>query len=174
MLLEFPQPDRCIVGTVGEPGNRLFVIQVSQGNDLASVAVEKQQVQVLAKRIISIVEQLADLGQAVILDTEPRDMGPLDAPLNIEFSVGAIGLAWDADRRMMQLEFISSELGERDDDEGNVLLQIWLSPERALEFARRGELIVARGRPSCPFCTQPINPGGHICPRANGFRGPLF
>ena len=26
------------------------------------------------------------------------------------------------------------------------------------------------GRPSCPFCGQPLDPAGHICPRANGYR----
>jgi hypothetical protein len=29
---------------------------------------------------------------------------------------------------------------------------------------------VAAGRPPCPFCLQPLDPGGHICPRANGYR----
>ncbi|HRA04827.1 MAG TPA: DUF3090 family protein, partial [Arachnia sp.] len=38
MLLEFERPDRCVVGTVGEPGHRLFLIQVAQGSRLAAVA----------------------------------------------------------------------------------------------------------------------------------------
>ena len=27
-----------------------------------------------------------------------------------------------------------------------------------------------RGRPPCPFCGGPLDPEGHLCPRANGFR----
>mgnify|MGYP000079238776 CR=1 FL=1 len=30
--------------------------------------------------------------------------------------------------------------------------------------------LVAAGRPLCPFCTSPIDPKGHLCPRANGYR----
>ncbi len=174
MLLEFPHPNRCVVGTVGEPGNRLFIIQVSQGNALASVAVEKQQVQVLARRIRAILEQLEGLGQAAVSKVQVRDRGPLDAPIEVEFRVGAIGLAWDSGRQAIQLELFSMQLGEESDDDANVLLQLWLTPRRAMEFALRGEEVAAAGRPACPLCAQPLDAGGHICPRSNGYRGPLF
>lgn len=175
MLLEFPRPDRCIVGTIGEPGNRLFIIQVSQGASLASVAIEKQQVQVLARRMGEILDQLESLGQSDGDLTVPQDMGPLDAPLEVEFRVGAIGLAWDSGRSAIQLELFSTDLGEEHEDEdGNVLMQIWLSPRKAREFSLRTGLIVSSGRPACPFCAQPIDAGGHICPRSNGYRTDLF
>ena len=29
---------------------------------------------------------------------------------------------------------------------------------------------VAAGRPPCPFCGDPLDPSGHVCPRANGYR----
>lgn len=176
MLLEFPHPDRCVVGTIGEPGNRLFIIQVSQGGTLVAVAVEKQQVQMLGRRIGEILDQLQSLGRTDAEGEEPTDLGPLDAPLEVEFRVGAIGLAWDAERGAIQLELFSVDLGEEapDDDSHNVLVQIWLTPRLAREFSLRAEVIVASGRPACPFCSQPIEPGGHICPRSNGYRGPLF
>lgn len=176
MLLEFSHPDRCVVGTVGEPGKRLFIIQVAQGNSLASVAVEKQQVQVLARRVSAILEQLEDLGHVSVSQVRVVDRGPLDVPIDIEFRAGAIGLAWDGERQAVQLELYSMGLGESDDDddEANVLLQVWLTPRRAYEFALRSEEVVAAGRPTCPVCTQPLDAGGHICPRANGYRGPLF
>lgn len=176
MLLEFPHPDRCVVGTIGEPGNRLFVIQVSQGGTLVSVAVEKQQVQMLGRRVGEILDQLQSLGHADAEGEEPTDMGPLDAPLDVEFRVGAIGLAWDAERNSVQLELFSVDLGEEapDDESHNVLVQVWLSPRKAREFSLRAEVVVASGRPACPFCSQPVEHGGHICPRANGYRGPLF
>lgn len=174
MLLEFPHPDRCVVGTIGEPGNRLFIIQVTQGSSLTSVAAEKQQVLTLGRRIGEILDQLESLGQARPTGDVPVDMGPLDAPLEIEFRVGAIGLAWDAQRRAIQLELFSVDLGEQEGDEHNVLVQVWLRPRMAREFSLRSERVVASGRPACPFCGQAIEPGGHICPRSNGYRGPLF
>jgi hypothetical protein len=31
-------------------------------------------------------------------------------------------------------------------------------------------LVIAAGRQPCPFCGLPINPEGHLCARANGYR----
>jgi len=44
----------------------------------------------------------------------------------------------------------------------------------ARDFVARAQALVAAGRPSCPFCLQPMDASGHICPRANGYRRPLF
>ena len=49
-------------------------------------------------------------------------------------------------------------------------LRIVLEPGRARAFAQRCTASIEGGRPSCPFCGQPLDPGGHICPRANGYR----
>ena len=176
MLLEYPNPDRCVVGTLGQPGNRLFVIQVSHGSSLTSVAVEKQQVQILGRRIGEIIDQVESLGQSVDAPRWVSDMGPLDAPVDIVFRAGAIGLAFDPQRNSVQLELFSSEMGEADDTDANdtLLVQIWLTPRQAREFSMRAERIVASGRPACPYCGQPLETTGHICPRSNGYRRPLF
>ncbi len=171
MLMQFRHPDRCIVGTVGEPGRRLFIIQVSQGSRIAAVAVEKQQAQLLGRRLTEILDQLVALGQPIPDAFEPRDMGPLDAPLAVDFRAGAIGLAWDSGRMSAQIElFPLDEDAQRD----GTMVQIWLSPGRAREFAGRTERVVRAGRPACPVCQQPINESGHICPRSNGYRRQLF
>ena len=44
----------------------------------------------------------------------------------------------------------------------------------ARDFVARANALVSAGRPPCPFCLQPLDPDGHICPRANGYRRPLF
>jgi len=49
-------------------------------------------------------------------------------------------------------------------------LKVTLDPPQARAFARRSLSIVAAGRPPCPFCGGPLDPTGHICPRANGYR----
>ncbi|HJE50421.1 MAG TPA: DUF3090 domain-containing protein, partial [Tessaracoccus flavescens] len=109
MLIEFTRPDRCVVGTVGQPGQRLFLIQVAQGSQLVAVAVEKQQAQLLGVRVGEVLDQLADLGHPVPPPSDPLDMGPLDAPLEVAFRASAIGLAWDHERARLVLELISSE-----------------------------------------------------------------
>lgn len=170
MELVFTHPDRCVVGTVGEPGNRLFLIQVAQGPTLAAVAIEKQQALLLGRRIGEILDQLAALGHDVPPDHDPKDLGPLDAPLAVSFRAGAIGLAWDGGRNAVQIELFPMEAA----DDQPELLQVWLRPAMAREFSVRAEVIVASGRPACPVCAQPMGPSAHICPRANGYRGPLF
>jgi hypothetical protein len=30
--------------------------------------------------------------------------------------------------------------------------------------------VIGAGRPDCPFCGEPVDPDGHLCVRANGFR----
>ncbi|WP_296140898.1 DUF3090 domain-containing protein [uncultured Tessaracoccus sp.] len=170
MLMEFRRPDRCVVGTVGEPGNRLFLIQVAQGSRIAAVALEKEQAQLIGRRIAEILDQLVALGAPVPEAFEPRDLGPLDAPVEIDFRAGAIGLAWDAGQTAVQLELFPTDGFVSDE---GTLVQIWLTPVQAREFAGRTEQIVASGRPACPVCAQPLGPHGHICPRANGYRRTL-
>ena len=174
MFLEFDRPDRCIVGTVGPPGNRLFLIQVAQGSRLAAVAVEKQQAQLLGLRVGEVLDQLAELGRDVPPAGDPLDLGPLDAPVTVAFRASAIGLAWDQDSGRLVLELISVDADVEADEPDNSLLQIRLTPAMAREFSGRVAIVVASGRPPCPACGQPLDGAAHICPRANGYRGPLF
>ena len=172
MLIEFARPDRCVVGTVGQPGHRLFLIQVAQGSQLIAVAVEKQQAQLLGMRVGEVLDQLADLGHDVPPAMDPLDMGPLDAPLTVAFRAAAIGLAWDHERRRLLLELIAGDVDDETGDDS--IVQVLLTPTMAREFSARAAVVVASGRPACPACGQPLDPGGHICPRSNGYRGPLF
>lgn len=171
MLMEFDRPDRCVVGTIGQPGNRLFLIQVAQGSRLAAVALEKQQARLLGVRVGEVLDRLAELGHDVPEASASADMGPLDAPVTVAFRAAAIGLAWDQERGRLVLELFSEEADESGESS---LLQVLLTPSMAREFASRAELVVASGRPACPACGQPVDPEGHICPRSNGYRGPLF
>jgi uncharacterized repeat protein (TIGR03847 family) len=64
--------------------------------------------------------------------------------------------------------------GEDEDDlvvdESADVLRVLLSGAAARAFAQRAASVVAAGRPACPFCTLPLDPEGHICPRQNGYR----
>lgn len=171
MLMEFDRPDRCVVGTIGQPGNRLFLIQVAQGSRLAAVALEKQQARLLGVRVGEVLDRLAELGHDIPEAGAPADMGPLDAPVTVAFRAAAIGLAWDQERCRLVLELFSEEA---DDSGESSLVQVLLTPSMARHFSTRAELVVASGRSACPACGQPVDPEGHICPRANGYRGPLF
>jgi uncharacterized repeat protein (TIGR03847 family) len=62
---------------------------------------------------------------------------------------------------------------ESDEIEADEVFVVKITASYARDFVARAQALVAAGRPSCPFCLQPIDPHGHICPRANGYRLPL-
>ena len=181
-------PDRFVAGTVGQPGERTFFVQARQGSRLTSVVCEKQQVQVLADHLERVLDELARLSDGMIdipsARTTARDLDPLDAPLQEDFRAGTMTIAWDAELSAVQVEMFTVV----DDDEeeqqtdfpfsgeqpDNESLSVKITPEQARDFVARARSLVAAGRPACPFCGQPINPEGHICPRSNGYRRPLF
>jgi uncharacterized repeat protein (TIGR03847 family) len=52
---DLSSPERITVGTVGEVGNRLFLLQCRQGPILLTLKIEKQQVAVVADYLARIV-----------------------------------------------------------------------------------------------------------------------
>src|SRR5690606_4334219 len=96
------------------------------------------------------------------------DRSPLDQPIEEEFRVGTMTLAWDDEAGTVTIEAFA--MTESEDDEATDCLVVGLEPAAAARFARRAESVVSAGRDQCPFCGGPIEVSGHICPRANGFR----
>ena len=63
------------------------------------------------------------------------------------------------------------EEGEEDLEEDTPdLLIISMTIAQVRGFCERAGNVVAAGRTPCPFCGAPLNPEGHLCPRANGYR----
>lgn len=182
---QFDPPDRFVAGTVGPPGQRTFFLQARAGSRMVSVALEKQQVAVLAERIDLLLDQVMndELGQSVIPAVAPLDLldsSPLDQPIEEEFRAGTMTLSWDpTDRRVVVEVFARDETVEIEPQEGeqttdepepSEIFLVRLAPGPARAFVHRAEQVVSAGRPTCPFCGEPIEPEGHLCVRANGFR----
>lgn len=176
----FRQPDRFVAGTVGEPGDRTFYLQASEDVRTISVTIEKQQVAVLAERLGSLLEEIANrFGADIPADTpdELVDVDPLTVPVEEEFRVGTMGLGWDADSRAIVIELLAMTEGEVDEtvvlddtEEGPDAVRVFLTPAAARAFAERADRVVNAGRRPCPLCAEPLDPAGHICPRQNGYR----
>jgi len=172
----FDQPDRFIVGTIGAPGEREFYFQVRQKNTLVSLATEKSQAAALAERINTIIREIKKSAPlSAVNPTEPDDQ-PLELPLDSEFVVGAIGIVFDPSRLEIEISLRAEgaegteDLDEVDGEELGQIVDIHLDLSMALAFAQRTMALVAAGRALCPFCVSPIDPKGHLCPRANGYR----
>lgn len=186
-LITYDPPERFIAGTVGSPGQREFYLQAASGARVTSVGVEKTQVSVLADRINDLLDEFAGGAGGEQAAAAFADDGPLVTPVEEEFRVGTMGLSYDPDGARLVLELHAvgdsfdtpdmeelAQTGELDadpaDDPGQLVLRIGLPAGMARAFARRAQQVVAAGRPQCPFCAGPIDPEGHICPRANGYR----
>ncbi len=181
-LHSFDSPDRFVAGTVGEPGERMFFLQARAGAQVVSVALEKQQVQVLAERIEGLLDEVVrrSAGAAPVPAAAPvdsDDLDPLDAPVTEEFRVGAMALGWNGETEQLIIEAHAAvededevpEL-EADPDDGPACLRVRMSGAMGRAFVKRAMSVVSAGRPPCPFCNLPLDPSGHICPRANGYR----
>jgi AMMECR1 domain-containing protein len=81
-----------------------------------------------------------------------------------------INTSWDEIKTLVCIECeAAGDESEQVDVEGD-LLQVYLTPGAASAFATRSLMVVDAGRTQCPFCEIPIDPQGHLCPRANGYR----
>ncbi|GLZ00560.1 DUF3090 domain-containing protein [Actinoplanes sp. NBRC 103695] len=189
----FEPPERFVAGTVGEPGDRTFFLQARGGGRVVSVALEKVQVSLLAEKLEELLTEASrrfdvDIPDAPVLPV--HDNEPLDTPVDEEFRVGTLGLAFDVDTTTVVIEAIEAgesdaevELGVDDDDDDDDLpdddedepdddldrLRVRLTPEATRAFIDRARRVVAAGRPPCPLCGQPLDPAGHLCPRHNGY-----
>jgi uncharacterized repeat protein (TIGR03847 family) len=172
-VFDFEPPDRFVAGTVGEPGERTFYLQASGNGRTVSVALEKVQVSLLAERLAELLDEARRRLGADVPD-EPEvvdDMAPLDPPVEEEFRVGALGLAWDAEDGSVLIEATASSDEEEEVDEEELdVLRVRISALSARAFIARAERVVAAGRPPCPLCGLPLDPTGHVCPRQNGYR----
>ncbi len=116
-VLLFEEPERFTVGTVGEPGERTFFIQARDRTRLISVSLEKAQVQALSERLHYMVREVKQSDPTVVIVKMQRDDAPLDTPIEEEFRVGVIGLAFDADRQLIQIDLQAVSENEGEDRE---------------------------------------------------------
>lgn len=144
--------DRVVTGSVGEPGQRTFYIQV-EGPETEWFLLEKQQVAALAERAIEIAKEHGAEADGSVRSIEP------DA--TERFRVGEIGLGIIDDGVAFVLHPVDT-----DEDEEPVSFRI--SFEELLSMAVSALADVASGRLPCPACHLPLDPGGHVCPTSNG------
>jgi uncharacterized repeat protein (TIGR03847 family) len=164
----FSRPERFVTGTVGEPGERAFYLQVRNSSQLLSVAVEKAQVQAITTRLDVMIAEIRKVNPLITIEKFPIDDAPLESPVDSEFQIGAMSLAWDEETSLICIELY--ELEEDEEESDGEVAEINITIGMAAAFSTRSKVVVNAGRLPCPFCGIPIDPGGHLCPRANGYR----
>jgi uncharacterized repeat protein (TIGR03847 family) len=188
--IELDPVDHITADAVGPAGQRTFYLQGRRGDQLVTLLVEKQQVQLLSA---SVVEILAQIGKETGQGPPEEEMG-LDEPIIPEWRVGRLSIGYQDERDLLMLE--AEELlpdeaegegaageGEEPAAESDPVagqgsaaepqrVRFWATREQMLSLARHGANVCAAGRPLCPYCHNPLDPSGHQCPAMNGHRSP--
>src|SRR4051794_10588413 len=165
-VFDYDPPERFVTGTVGEPGQRTFFLQARGGGQVTSVALEKQQVVVLAERVEELLDEVVRRsgGTAPVPAIAPADQidnDPLDVPIEEDFRVASMSLTWDGERDVVIIECHEVAEPDEDEDEGGEVgpeqglglqpaagsvLRVSITGVQARVFAHRAAAVVAQGR----------------------------
>jgi uncharacterized repeat protein (TIGR03847 family) len=116
VLIELDPVDRITADAVGEPGERTFFLQGRKGDQLVTILVEKQQVQLLAASVVEILSRLGmETGQG-----PPDEAMGLEEPIVPEWRAGRLSIGYQEERDLLLLEaeeIVAEEAAEEDEDE---------------------------------------------------------
>lgn len=157
---EFVAPDHFTASAVGPPGQRVFYLQSREKGTLVTLKSEKEQVRALAQYLAGLLEKLPAVGATI-----PKDLSLLE-PVDAAWSVASIAVGYDEARDRILV--VANELLEEEEGGDPASARLLITRAQAAAFVRQAEDLMKAGRPVCPWCSQPKDPGGHVCPRSNG------
>ena len=176
--MEISPVSRITTDAIGEPGERTFFLQARgrSGDEVVTIHLEKEQVQLLAA---SILEILARVGKETGEGPDESEMD-LELPVEPRWRAGKLSIGYEEERDLLLLEIEELVAGpeeELDDEEADPMdlpdpdrVRLWATREQMLALSRQSAAVAARGRPTCQFCGNPMDPEGHWCPAMNGHR----
>ena len=156
---DFEAPDHFTTGAVGPAGQRVFYLQGREGATLATLKCEKEQVRGLAEYIAGLLQKVEGAAPPAPRDTD------LIEPFLEAWAAGSIGVGYDADRD--RIVVVATEFVDEEGDEP-ATARFQITRAQAAAFVERALSLMRASRPVCPMCSQPKDPSGHVCPRANG------
>lgn len=154
-------PDHFTAGAVGPSGERVFYLQGREAGTVVTLRAEKEQVRALGVFLGKLLDKLAAAGGKI-------PAGPaLLEPALPAWSVASLELGYDEARERVVI--VATELREEEAAEAEAATaRFHVTREQAAAFVERARALMKAGRPICPMCREPMDPGGHLCPRANG------
>ncbi len=148
--------ERFAAGAIGEPGDRVFVLEFVVDGVVTAYVIEKVQVAALAQEAQKLLRERGMIGAGLSLET-----GGIDPSSPIDFRVGGLQLG-------IGESFDEASLVVHSTEETDPPAAYEVTLPQLDAFAREALAIVASGRPSCPRCGLAMDPDGHNCPRTNG------
>jgi len=167
---DFDEADAFATGAIGQPGERVFYLQVRADGRTVCMKCEKTQVAELARYMRNFLSDLPEVHPAA------DGNASLVSPVEQDFVLGSIGLGIDraSSRVVVQLEELvmvdddddAFDLVDDEDDPSSVV-RVMLTAAQARAFCEVAERVVGSGRETCRWCGAPMDPAGHACPRFN-------
>lgn len=148
--------ERFAGGAIGEPGDRVFLLEAVVDGVATAYVIEKLQVAALAEEAKRLLRDRNMIGVGLALDP-----GGVHGDSPIAFRVGGLELSLADDAPTATVVVHSTE-------EADPPAEYELSLAQLDAFAREALVVVGAGRPVCPRCGLPMDPEGHNCPRSNG------
>ncbi len=156
--VELNPTSHITIGAVGEPGQRAFYVQGSQGSQTISLLIEKEQASVLASSFESLLKELKDKHPPEARRTDETiwtDMN-LREPVEELFRVGNMGVGFNEETD--QIVLVAYELVAEEVDPN--VVSYWISREQARLLIAHVNKLVRSGH----F----FDPGSQFSPKKNG------
>jgi uncharacterized repeat protein (TIGR03847 family) len=169
---EIDSPDHFTAGAIGPPGQRVFYLQSRQAGRLVTLKVEKEHVRALGEYLSGLLARVKGAPDPA------RGAVDLLEPVEAVWDVGSLAVGYDEAQDRVVVE--ASELQEEAEEEGTesaaaeesgpepAMARFRITRGQAAAFVERANDLMKAGRPSCPICSRPMDPEGHVCPRSNG------
>lgn len=171
-LYDLNPVQHIVADAVGEPGNRTFYLQARQGSTLVSLIVEKQQVASLAASVLQMLDELVTQNPDLAPAVAQKNRLKLELPLESLFRVGQMGLGYDEEQDLVVI-VAQGVTGPTDGGDDLPMVRFFVTRSQMRSLSEQALKVVEAGRPECPLCGRPIDPGGHFCPRTDGHAFPL-
>ncbi|MBM4440633.1 MAG: DUF3090 domain-containing protein [Candidatus Rokubacteria bacterium] len=188
---ELAAPDYFTTGAVGRPGQRVFYLQGREAGAVVTLKVEKEQIAALADYVAGLLAKLPDAGtvSGTLPLLEPVEPVWAVGSLGLGYDEAIDRLVVIANEAVAGEEDDSEEAPDEpaeqtiesaieraiddedddadEDDEDGATARFLITRAQAAAFVEQARSLVKAGRPICPMCSQPKDPG-HVCPRSNG------
>lgn len=151
--------ERFKAEALGEPGQRRFRLIVVIAGETCIIWMEKQQMQALGLAVEQIMQQWTTDSATFEGGTVP---GLFDENTSNQFRLGRVELGYVDDDGSIVINAYDIQ-----DDEGPGF-SMRFTRAQGRELVSDAAALMAAGRPICPMCGSPIEPGGHVCPEQNG------
>ena len=149
----------------GVPGQRRFRLLVEAQGGSACLWLEKEQLLQLGGAIKRLIAEMSE-GEPSPSQEASSFLGAAEASGRTwEMKVNTLTLGHDHARNLFLLAAQGLDVEDKESPE----VRFWVEGRQLDTLADEAFEVCAAGRPLCPLCSAPLNPGEtHVCSRSNG------